>query len=94
MSGMRSSGKSGDAMSDCLCDCCDKGKTMSGRTCICGGEGTCSGERVGLRKRILKAEDKLYQVAKYAACATPSLGEACNCIVCDIRREVTSAVNG
>lgn len=77
----------------CVCDVCvGAGKPVSGRPCICQGERTCAAERVGLRLRVMKAEDRLYQVAKHGHCFFGGLLD-CNCIVCEIKREVSEAVS-
>jgi hypothetical protein len=47
-----------------MCDvCAGTGKPISGKPCICGGEGTSTAERVGLRKRIMQLEYALEAVA-------------------------------
>lgn len=41
------------------CDVCTgTGKPLSGRPCICAGEGTSSAEKAGLRTRIVLLEDE------------------------------------
>lgn len=77
---------------NCVCDvCAGIGKPESGRPCICHGEGTCTAERVGLRLRVMKAEDRLAQVAKYVPCLNGGRKD-CNCIICEIKQDVPESI--
>jgi hypothetical protein len=43
----------------CMCDCCGgSGTPVSGKPCICGGQGTCGAERVGLRTELHKLQEE------------------------------------